>query len=68
MKWTAWHVHKSWFIAAALVLLVTGLADAVAACVAQRPIFWCTLIGSSLPLTMFLFVVIPLLRQESRKS
>jgi hypothetical protein len=68
MKSTAWQVHKSWVIRAALVLVVTGLADAATACLAPRPILGCTLIASSLPLSMIVFVLIPILRQESQES
>jgi len=68
MKLTAWQVHKSWVIRAALVLVVTVLADAVAVCFAKRPILWSVLIPASLPLSMIGFVVIPVLRQESPKS
>ncbi len=68
MNPTAFQVHKSWAIPAALVLVVTGLADCAVAWFAQRPILWCTLIASTLPLTLFIFVALPLLRQESRNS
>jgi hypothetical protein len=68
MKPTAWQVHKSWFIPAALVLIITCLADGLVAQFVQRPVLWCTLIAASLPLSMFLFVVLPILRQEARKS
>jgi hypothetical protein len=67
MKLTAFQVHKSWLIRAALVLVITGLADGATAWFVQRPFFWCTLIASSLPVSMIVFVVIPILRQESRK-
>ena len=65
---TAIQIHKSWLIRAALVLVVTGLVDGVAVWFAQRPIFWAALIGSSLPFSMVVFVVFPLLREERRKS
>jgi hypothetical protein len=68
MKSTAWQVHKWWVVRAALVLVVTALVDAAAACFASRPILWCTLIASSLPLSMIVFVLFPILRQESGKS
>lgn len=66
MKPTAFQVHKSWVIRAALVLLATGLAEGAVAWFAQRPRLWATLIASSLPLAMFVFVAIPILRQESQ--
>jgi hypothetical protein len=68
MKLTAFQVHKFWLIRAALVLVLTCLADGIAVWLAPRPIFWAALIGSSLPFTMVIFVAIPLLREESRKS
>lgn len=68
MELTAFQVHKGWVIKAALVLVVTGLAEAVTGCFAQRPILWCTLIASTLPLSMIVFVLFPLLRQETNKS
>ena len=64
---TAFQVHKSWAIPAALVLTATGLADGITAWFVTRPILWCTLIAASLPLTMFAFVAWPILRQGSRK-
>jgi membrane protein YdbS with pleckstrin-like domain len=68
MKPTAFQVHKAWLIRAALVLVVTALIDAAAVWFMQRPIFWAALIGSSLPLSMIVFVAIPVLREERRKS
>ncbi len=66
MNRTAWQVHKGWFVRAALVLLVTVLANGIVVWLAQRPIVWATLIGSSLPFTMLLFVWYPLHRDERR--
>jgi hypothetical protein len=68
MKLTALRVHRSWLIRAALVLVVTCLADCAVAWFAQRPLPWATLIGGSLPLSMYVFVAIPILREERRKS
>jgi hypothetical protein len=68
MNLTAFQIHKSWFTRAALVLLVTGLADGTVVWFAQRPLLWAVLIPSSLPLSMFLFVGLPMLREERRKS
>jgi hypothetical protein len=68
MKLTAFQVHKFWYIRAALVLGITCLADGLVVCFAQRPMFWSALIGSSLPFTMVVFVAIPTIREESRKS
>ena len=68
MKPTAYHAHKFWLVRAALVLLVTVLSDGVVVWLVQRPLFWASLIGSSLPFTMVVFVAIPLLREERRKS
>jgi hypothetical protein len=68
MQLTAFQVHKSWLIRAALVLLVTVLADGVAVGFAQRPLFWAVLIPGTLPLSMFFFVAVPILREDKRKS
>ena len=68
MKPTAFQVHKSWLIPAALVLVVTGLADGLTAWFVPHPIRWCTLIASSLPLSLVFLVAFPILRQERRKS
>jgi hypothetical protein len=68
MKPTAFQVHKSWLIRAALVLIVTVLADGVTVGFTHRPILWAVVIGGSLPLSMGLFVAMPLLREEARKS
>jgi hypothetical protein len=64
----AFRVHRSWAIPAMLVLVVTGLADGLTAWFLPRPVFWCALIGASLPLSLFVFVVMPLLRQEKQKA
>jgi hypothetical protein len=68
MKLIALQVHKSWLIRAALLLVVTVLADGAVVWFAQRPILWAALIGGSLPLSMTVFVAIPILREEGRKS
>jgi hypothetical protein len=68
MTLTPLQVHKSWLIRAALVLLITALADGTAVWFAQRPLLWASLIGSSLPLSMILFVALPVLREERLKS
>ena len=68
MKPTAFQVHKSWLIRAALVLVATALAEGAVVWFAQRPILWATLIGGSLPVSLHFFVAIPILREEGRKS
>lgn len=68
MKLTAFQVHKTWLTWAALVLLITCVADGIAAWFASRPVLWCTLIASTLPISMMVFVALPLLREESRNS
>jgi hypothetical protein len=68
MPQTAFQVHKVWLIRAVLVLVITALADGVVVWFAQRPLFWAVLIGSSLPFSMMVFVALPVLREESRKS
>jgi hypothetical protein len=61
-------MRKPWLVRAAWVLVLTGLVDGIAVWVAQRPLPWAIGIGASLPLSMAAFVIIPMLRQESRKS
>jgi hypothetical protein len=68
MKPTAFQVHKSWLMRAALVLVATVLADGLTAWFVPRPILWCTLIASSLPISMVVFVALPILRQDRRNS
>jgi hypothetical protein len=65
---TAFRVHKSWLIPAVLVLCVTVLVDGIVMYFARRPMFWATLIPGTLPLSMWFFVGLPLLREERRKS
>lgn len=67
VKLTAFQVHKPWLIRAALVLVATVLAEGAVVWFAPRPILWAALIGGSLPLTMHLFVALPILREEGRK-
>jgi hypothetical protein len=68
MNPSAFQVHKSWLIRASLVLVITALADGLAGSFLPRPILWCTLIASSLPITMLFFVALPILRNEGQKS
>jgi hypothetical protein len=68
MKQNAFQVHRSWFMPAVLVLVVTGLVDCVAVWFAQRPLPWAIGIAATLPMSLFFFVAFPLLREESRKS
>jgi hypothetical protein len=68
MKLTAFQAHKSWLIPTVLVLLVTVVVDGVVVWFAQRPRLWATLIPATLPLSMWVFVARPFLRDEKRKS
>jgi len=68
MTQSALQVHKSWLIRAVLVLGITVLAGGLAGSFAPRPVLWFTLIVSTLPLSMLLFVALPVLRQERHKS
>jgi hypothetical protein len=65
---TAFEVHKSRLMRAALVLTVTCLIDATVGWFATKPFPWVVLIPGSLPLSMFLFVARPLLKQAERAS
>ena len=64
MKLTALQVHRSWLMSSALVLLATILADGAVVWFTRRPVLWAVLIPSSLPLSMFVFVAIPILRER----
>jgi hypothetical protein len=68
MKPTPFQVHKSWLVPTALVLAVTGAADCAAVWFAHRPILWAALIGASLPISLSVFVIVPMVRQERRRS
>ncbi len=68
MKLTSFQVHKSWLIRAALVLLVTCLAVSAVVLFVAKPIPWVGLIAGSLPLSMVVFVAMPLLRVRGRSQ
>lgn len=68
MKLTAFQVHRSWLVRAALVFVVTAVAEGAVVSFAQRPILWATLIGGSLPLSLFVFVAIPILCEEDGRK
>jgi hypothetical protein len=67
MKLSAFQVHKSWLIRAVLVLVVTCLMNAIVGWFAAKPFPWVVLIAASLPLSMFIIVAIPLLKQAGRE-
>jgi hypothetical protein len=64
MRLTAFQVHKSWLIPAALVLVITALAAAAVGWFAAKPFPWVVLIAGSLPLSLFFFVARPVLKQS----
>ncbi len=64
MKLTAFQAHKSWLIPAVLVLVITALAAGAVGWFAAKPFPWVGLIAGSLPLSMFIFVARPLLKQS----
>jgi len=68
MKLTAFQVHKAWLIPAALVLTITCALDAIVAWLVPKPFQWLGLISGSLPLTMWVFVRLPVLRRETQNS
>ena len=47
-------------------VVATGVVETLVAKFTQRPAYWAVLVACSLPLTMVLFVALPLLRRESR--
>jgi hypothetical protein len=68
MTQTAFQVHRSWLIPAVLVLVGTGSADCVAVWFAQRPIPWAVGIAATLPMSLFFFVVVPVLRKAGTEG
>jgi hypothetical protein len=68
MKLTAFRVHKWWAMRTAIVLVITVVADGLTAWFVTRPAVWCVAIAASLPITMAVFVAIPVLLEEERKS
>jgi hypothetical protein len=68
MNPTTFQVHGSWLLRAALVLVATGLATAAVVWFAQRPLPWAALIPGTLPLSLYIFVAMPLLKQEKQES
>ena len=63
MSLTALQVHRSWLIRAVMVLVTTVMAVAAVGWFAAKPFPWVGLIAGSLPLSMFIFVVRPLLKR-----
>jgi hypothetical protein len=63
-----WQVHKFWVVRAALVLIVTAVAEAVVVWLVPQPILWVALIAGSLPLSMIFLVGLPLLRRADRQT
>ena len=63
MKTSAIQAHKWWLTRTALVLVITCLIDAIVGWFAAKPFPWVVLIPSTLPLSMFFFVAMPLLKQ-----
>jgi membrane protein YdbS with pleckstrin-like domain len=61
-------VHKSWLVPTTLVLVITVVVDGVTVWFSQRPLLWSTLIASSLPISMAIFVIIPMLRKSKADS
>jgi peptidoglycan/LPS O-acetylase OafA/YrhL len=68
MGLTAFQVHKSWLMPAVVVLVATVLAVAAVGWFAAKPFPWIGLIAGSLPLSLFIFVALPLLKRAHRES
>jgi hypothetical protein len=64
MKPIAFQVHKSWVLRAVLVLTATVLAEVAVVSFLSRPLVWVGLIAGSLPLTLYVFVAMPLLKDR----
>jgi hypothetical protein len=64
---TAWDVHKGWMKRAGLVLVATVFAEVVIVLVAEHPIRWVGWVAGTLPLSMYWFVALPLIRRDSYK-
>lgn len=68
MYLAVFQVQKTWLMRAILLLAVSGFADAAVGWFAVKPFPWIALIPGSLPLSMFLFVARPLLKEADRES
>jgi hypothetical protein len=66
MTASAIQVHKWWFIRASTVLVVTCLLDAAVGWLAAKPLPWVVLIPATLPLSMFIFVALPMMKRAER--
>ena len=64
MNASPWHAHKFWLVRATLVLAVTALAEGAVVWLVQQPLRWVALVAGSLPISMFFWVALPLLRQQ----
>jgi hypothetical protein len=65
MKLSAFQVHRSWLMRMVLVLAITCLVDGTAVWFAARPMLWAALIPATLPLSIFFFVALPVMRAEN---
>jgi hypothetical protein len=68
MSSSVWQVHKVWVMRTVLVLLATVLAEVAVVWSLQQPIRWVGLVAGTLPLTLFFFVALPLIRSEGGKT
>jgi hypothetical protein len=68
MDKSAWRTHKGWLTRAVVVIVLTGLAEAITVCFVRQPLRYVAWISGSLPLTMFLFVAWPLIKDHDVKQ
>jgi hypothetical protein len=64
----AWNVHKWWLRRAGAVLIGTVLAEVIIVLTTAQPIRWVGWIAGSLPVSLYVFVVLPLIRRDSLKG
>jgi hypothetical protein len=68
MSSSAWQVHRFWVVRAALVLLVTALAEVAVVWLAPQPVLWAALVAGTLPLSLVCCVGLSLIRTAGGKS
>ena len=67
MNASVWQVHRSWVLPTMLVLVLTALAEVAIVWVLAQPARWVALIAGTLPVTLYFFVALPLIRKEGAK-
>jgi len=64
MNASVWQVHSFWVLRTALILVITALAEAALVFALPQPARWVALIAGTLPVTLYFFVALPLIRKD----